>query len=120
MPLSEVDKARLLNSGDIEISLLLPNAAKGASLVIAAVVTQEAVGGLGGRALAHTSYLFSPPEDGATAVFVVPRDPASRPFDPQVGIEARASMTYSCWSTLDGAGGQAHVHGWTWTLGDWG
>jgi hypothetical protein len=115
---SEVDKARLLPSGDIEINLVLPNSAKGAQLLISAVVTQEAAGGHPTRAVAHTSFLFTPEHDGQPAVFTVQLAEGSRPFDPHVGIEARATSTYTCWSTLDGAG-PAAASG-SWTLSDWG
>jgi hypothetical protein len=117
MPLSAVDKARLLDSGDVEISLVMPNVKKGVQLVIAAIVTQDAVGGGHAPALAHTSYVFTPTEDEQPAVFTVPRDPGSQPFDPKVGIEARATASWVCWSSLDGAGDGAS---WSWTLSDWG
>jgi len=116
---SEVNLARLLPSGDVEIQLVLPNSAKGAPLVITAIVTQDAAGGATERAVAHTSYLFTPGEDGQAAVFTVARDPAGRPFDPKVGIEARATTTYACWSSLDGAAPGTVEAGWTWELGEW-
>jgi hypothetical protein len=116
---SEVDKARLLENGDVEISLVLPNCAKGRQLVIHAIVTQDALAGRTDRALAHTSFMFVPSQDGQTAVFTVRRDPASPPFSATVGIEARAEVVYGCWSTLDGAGQQPAAEGWTWELGEW-
>lgn len=116
---SEVDKARLLDSGDVEISLLLPNSAKDDQIVIQAVVTQNSFGGRSGRALAHTSYLFRQTQDGAPAVFTVPRDPDGKPFDPKVGIEVSASAGYPCWSSLDGAGAGLQAQGWTWELSGW-
>jgi len=117
-PLSAVNKARLLESGDVEISLVLPHSVKGAEMVIHAIVTQDALPGRAGRALAHTSWVFDPPEDGANAVFTVPRDPAGATFDPKVGVEVRANTAWACWSTLDGAAPEPD--GWTWALSDWG
>jgi hypothetical protein len=118
---SEVDKARLLaDKRGVEISLVLPNVAKGSQLVIQAVVTQDAVAGQTERALAHTSWVFDPPADDAVAVFTVPLAEGSRDFDPQVGIEARATATYTCWSTLDHASGENVAAGWTWELSAWG
>jgi len=124
MPHSEVDKARLLPNGDIEISLVLPIVVKDVPLVVHAVVTQDAAGGATASALAHTSYLFTPTADDEIVVFPVPRDPNSRAFDPKVGVEARATASYACWSTLDGAApttDAAPADGeWTWRIADWG
>jgi hypothetical protein len=120
MPLSAVDKARLLESGDVEVSLVMPNVKKGVQVVIAAVVTQDSVGRGDTPALAHTSHVFTPAEDDQVAVFTVPRDPGSGPFDPKVGIEARATASWTCWSALDGAGAAAATDGWTWIISDWG
>jgi len=117
-PLSAVNKARLLESGDVEISLVLPHSVRGAELVIQAIVTQEPLPGHPAGALAHTSWVFDPPADGAPAVFTVPRDPTSPPFDPKVGIDVRANTSWACWSSLDGA--PPEPPGWTWTLSDWG
>jgi hypothetical protein len=119
MPLSEVDKARLVDGG-VEISLVLPSAVKGSEYVISAVVTQNATVGQGQRAIAHGTFLFSPAQDNEPAVFTVPVDAAGGSFDAKVGIEVRASATYSCWSSLDGASGDLVAQGWTWQLGDWG
>ncbi|HEY6796234.1 MAG TPA: hypothetical protein VI248_16285 [Kineosporiaceae bacterium] len=105
-----------LDGQDVRISLVLPGVAKGDEYVISAVVTQKPVGGRGQRALAHGTYLFTASDDGQPAVFSVPTDPSSRPFDPNVGIEVRASATWSCWSSLD----CSDVAQWTWQLGDWG
>jgi hypothetical protein len=116
---SEVDRARLLDSGDVEIRLQLPISSKGDQLVISAVVIQDAAGGHSTRAIAHTSYLFTPAEDGAPATFTVPRDPESRPFDPALGIEARANASYACWSALDPAAAPEPPEGWVWRIGDW-
>jgi hypothetical protein len=118
-PLSAVNKARL-DGQDIRISLVLPSVEKGSEYVISAVVTQKATGRHDDRALAHGTYLFIPSADGEPAVFSVPKDPASRDFDPHVGIEVRAAATWSCWSALDSTGGQGVPGSWTWEIGDWG
>jgi hypothetical protein len=117
---SEVDKARLLPSGEVEIRLLLPNSAKGSQLVIQAVVRQRPLPGQADGAMAHTSHVFTPAEDGAAAVFAVPLAEGSPAFNPKVGIEVRATSTYACWSALDGTGHSVEAETWTWTLGDWG
>jgi hypothetical protein len=117
-PLSAVNKARLLESGDVEISLVLPHSVKDIQLIIHAIVEQRALPGRPGPARAHTSWVFDPPEDGAAAVFSVPHDPTSEPFDEHVGIEVRANSTWACWSSLDGE--PPAPDAWTWKLSDWG